>query len=205
MDSLHEKCPSSTALTASLQGNLPKVGVEVIARGSDVNALDGAKLPPLVYALVLGQADVVDALLDTGSLNIEMMDGAANPVVKYSFLTLLPAELEALMVERMWQDRQCKGTAALASRLISAGVDVNNADAEGNSVLQFALGLSAASITIGGVKLDIKSATYEDEEACPFAKTYAIGQQILDAGAKVNVSNKHGVTAFCTSLLQETC
>jgi ankyrin repeat protein len=194
-DSLHLKCPASTALTAALQGACTTMGMELVARGSDVNAKDGHSLTALMYALLLRDEDAFSALM-AASPDLELTDGQGNPVIKYGFLSLPPAEVVAITTGKQWNDRSCASAGPFAARIVAAGADTNSADTDGNSVLMLAVGLASVSVSIGGVQLAVSSAAYCDEEVCSEASTYEICEHLLKAGARVNTCNKNGMTAL---------
>lgn len=195
VDDLHLKCPSSSSLTSALQSASPGLGVELIARGADINAKDGFGRSALMYALVMRDGESFRALM-AASPNLELTDSQGSPVAKYALISLPETEVRALTRGKQRADRACLSSGPFAADVFSAGADVNTADTDGNSMLQLAVGLAAVDVTIGGVNLKISSAAYVDEEICAKEATHSLCDQLLSAGAKVNTCNKDGITAL---------
>lgn len=196
-DDLHGRSPRATVLTTAVQGLLPKVAIELIRHGADVNRPDGALLCPLVFALLLGMGDVVGALRER-QCDLNATDAAGNPALLYAFLSLSTAQLASTFTgpcpvraedgEEAAAPIELLGGAPFVPLLVAGKVDLLVSDVGGNSPLLLALGLASCSVIVGGYNLSIKSSAYSSVGSCEDTLTTAA--LLLRAGAAVDFCSK---------------
>ena len=195
-DDLHSQCDNSTALLTAIRSGLKESAYLLVEQRAGPNLADAHwGVTPLMYALALGQREVVEALISAGA-DVNAVDGFGNPVVKYAFATVTDINIYDTIANACSEqnDLQFLGTAEMLELLVEAGADMKAADVRGNNTaLHYCCGLGNTVLHIGGKMCSITSAAYVDESALPLSSICdAMYMLLTRSNANVNGANATG-------------
>ena len=197
-DDLHEICPVSSSLISSVQGLQMDMAVFLINQGAAVNYSDGTNHTALMYALLLNEEAVVEALM-TKNADFDLIDKERNPTVKYAILSLGCADIDSVLAGHNHQTAdegaasiEVFGRPTLLHTLLNSSMDFNVAGPRGLSPIMLALGLGDLTVMIGGYRLHIVNASYNSPDAS-LEQVYLDVEGLIKDGADVNFCNVDGL------------
>ena len=205
-DDLHQKEKDSTALLTAIRGGLPEQAVALISNGVDVNKSDSGthKITPLMFALVMGQETVVNALIKSGA-DVNALDGAGSPAIKYAFATINKIGIQSIITAASAASSTSRvaavpsssskstrgylkfyGASTYVELLVEAGADLLANDSpdtqDGNSAVHYCLGLGHSDVFIGGQACKIIPGAYADEDIVPLTEICDTMKLLLSKG-----------------------
>eukprot|EP01041_Mallomonas_annulata_P002033 gene2033-3951_t len=191
-DDEHAKSPASVPLCGCLLAGLSTVSHQLIQVGVAVDTRDGYGRTVLMYALALGDTDIIPALLQAGAF-IDAVDAEGNPTVKYAFFTLPPGALEQILSDTKSREVKVNGLTTLLDIMLTAGAEMNVMDATGCYPVHYSVGLSSVQIVVNGYVINIFSDAYTQNNSRDTDAVLDVCKRVINAGANVNSCNHQGL------------
>ena len=195
---LHQQTQGSAALLSAVQAGLQSQALCLIEQGVNVNRPAQSGVTPLMYALLLGQEEVSEALVKAGA-DVNAVDLAGHPCIKYAFSTL-GEDMQAQVVQAKkaaGSNTLLKffGSGGIVKQLVDAKADLQIGDPEGNSALHYAVGLSKLEVSLGGQIVEVCGGAYRgqfsDTDVCA-----TVNLMLTQGNGLVNACNKKGQVAL---------
>ena len=194
-DEYHTRSRNSTMLLVGIQGGLIDLVKGLIDESAGVNIGDEEGVSPIMHSLLLGDASIVAAIIQSGA-DIDAKDKYGNPVITYA---CHGACVDDLTVSRFQQIAQTEkktvvlthGNCSLLSLLLIAGVDPRVSTSAGNSPFHSVLGLGSVTVKIGGYSVEISNCSYTDQ--CTNKSLCEAVSALIAHNALVNACNRMGV------------
>lgn len=198
-DDLHELCPKSCALISMVQGSLSELTVFLINQGAWVDSVDGSGHTALMYALLLNDQAIVEALVGKNA-DSDIIDAERNPTVKYAILSLRCEDVDRLFVGHFdaaadsFYETPLLGRPTLLQSLLDSHMelDFRVAGPRGLGPIMLAIGLGELHLRIGGYPIHIQNASYNTPDAS-VEQVHLDVENLIRAGADVNFCNIDGV------------
>ena len=194
-DEYHTRSKNSTMLLVGLQGVLIDLVKDLIEESAGVNIADEEGVSPIMHSLLLGDASIVSAIIQSGA-DLDARDNYGNPAITYA---CHGACVDILTVSRFQQIAQTEdkvivlthGNCSLLSLLLTAGVDTRVSTPAGNSPFHSVLGLGSVTVKIGGYSVEISNCSYTDQ--CTNKSICEAVRALIAHNALVNACNHMGV------------
>jgi len=189
-DDEHSKANHTVPLICCMQSGLQDLALLLIRIGVAVNACDNSGRTPLMFALVLSNGEILDALLASGALP-DIVDGLGNPTIKYAFFSIPNECVEKLT--KIGSDDVSEisflGNTAYLEKMLGVGVEINVMDALGCCPIHFAVGLGTIMLELGGHSITVNSGVYSETPE----KVIGICKRLVAVGAVAGGTNRSGV------------
>lgn len=190
-DDNYSYASNAPPIAVCLLGLLQEQADMLVKCGVDVNITDSFGLSPLMYALFFSFRDLSISLLQQGA-DIDAIDQAGNPVIKYALLSIL--DLTQIPSEHCFNIEDnvsyILGRANVLDVILQNGVDLRVCDAEGNYPLHVAASFGSIDMSVGGYFISVRSEAYISSPSLSPILTF---EQLCNAGAEVNTCSKNGL------------
>jgi ankyrin repeat protein len=204
----------ATPLHVAVVAGCEAHALDLLQHGAKCSTVDSAwQATPFLLALVYGEEAVCHVMLRSApaprpDVDVDALDAAGNPFLKYAYMTPSRKMLNAVLLEASSSSSSSSPSSSLTGnnaehvdRFLELGADPNVADSAGDFPLHWVIKGASVVVRYQFASLSLQSPRAKHTHFGPEANTVARVQQLLQHGARVNVCNLRGETPLHTALL----